>query len=129
MKSVTVFVGSARKHGLTHAAARRLLEGLRAYGDVEGEIVFLGDHDLGLCRGCKVCFARGEEHCPLKGDRDLLIEKMLASDGIVLASPNYSFQVSAIMKAFLDRLGYVFHRPLFHGKTFTGIVVQGFIGG
>jgi multimeric flavodoxin WrbA len=129
MKSVTVFVGSARKSGFTHAAARQFLDNLQSFGDVQGEIVFLSEYNLGLCRGCKVCFLRGEEHCPLKGDRDALIEKMMSSDGIVFASPNYSFHVSAIMKAFLDRLGFLFHRPRFHGKTFTDIVVQGFYGG
>jgi multimeric flavodoxin WrbA len=129
-KKVTVLVGSGRKErGLTYRATRQLLHDLEAHGDVEGEIVFLSEYDLGLCRGCKVCFERGEEHCPLKGDRDVLLEKLLASDGIVLASPNYAFQVSSTMKAFLDRIGYVFHRPLLHGKTFSCIVVQGFIGG
>jgi NAD(P)H-dependent FMN reductase len=72
-----------------------------------------------------VCFEKGEEHCPLKDDRDVLIEKMMASDGVVFASPNYSFQVSAIMKALLDRLGFAMHRPRFFGKTFTSIVTQG----
>lgn len=129
MKSVTVFVGSARKSGFTSAAARQFLDHLQSFGNVRGEVVFLSEFDLGLCRGCKVCFLRGEEHCPLQGDRDALIEKMLASDGVVFASPNYSFQVSAILKAFLDRLGFAFHRPRFHGKTFTSIVVQGFYGG
>jgi hypothetical protein len=33
------------------------------------------------------------------------------------------------MKTFLDRLGFLFHRPRFHGKTFTSIVVQGIFGG
>ena len=89
-----------------------------------GEIVVLSDYDIGVCRGCKSCTNRGEERCPLKDDRDVLIEKMMASDGVVFASPNYSFQVSAIMKIFLDRLAFLFHRPRFHGKTFTGIVVQ-----
>jgi multimeric flavodoxin WrbA len=128
-KTVTLFVGSARKKGVTYAAARRFLDHLQSFGDIQGEIVFLSEYDLGLCRGCKVCFTLGEERCPLKGDRDLLIEKIMASDGVVFASPNYSFQVSAIMKAFLDRLGFLFHRPCFHGKAFTGIVVQGFYGG
>ncbi len=129
MKTVTVFVGSARGTGVTHAAAREFLDNLRSLGDVQGEIVVLSDHDLGLCRGCKVCFVRGEEFCPLKDDRDALIGKIMASDGVVFASPNYSFQVSAFMKAFLDRLGFLFHRPRFHGKAFTGIVSQGFYGG
>ena len=65
----------------------------------------------------------------MKDDRDALIEKMMASDGVVFASPNYSFQVSAMIKTFLDRLGFVFHRPCFFGKTFTSIVCQGVYGG
>lgn len=69
-KKVTILVGSLHKGGATHTAARKLLEGLESFGDVEGEIVLLGDHDLGLCRGCKLCFDRGEENCPLEGDRD-----------------------------------------------------------
>jgi len=129
MKTVTAFVGSARKRGVTYAATRQFLDNLQSFGDVAGEIVFLSDFNLGVCRGCKSCFVRGEECCPFKDDRDVLIEKMMTSDGVVFASPNYSFQVSAIMKTLLDRLGFVFHRPRFHGKTFSGIVVQGIHGG
>jgi multimeric flavodoxin WrbA len=129
MKHVTAFIGSGRKKGVTHAATRQLLDNLQSYGDVQSEIVFLSECNLGLCRGCKVCFDPGEEYCPLKGDRDVLIEKIMHSDGVVFASPNYSFNVSAVMKAFLDRLGFVFHRPRFHGKAFTGVVVQGIYGG
>jgi multimeric flavodoxin WrbA len=130
MKTVIVFVGSGRKQrGLTYAATRQLLDNLESYGDVRGEIVFLSDHSLGLCRGCKACFTHGEERCPLRGDRDLLVEKMMTADGVIFASPNYSFQVSAVMKAFLDRLGFAFHRPRFHGKTFTAVVAQGIYGG
>jgi hypothetical protein len=33
------------------------------------------------------------------------------------------------MKVFLDRLGFIFHRPRFFGKTFTSIVAQGVYGG
>jgi hypothetical protein len=33
------------------------------------------------------------------------------------------------MKVFLDRLGFIFHRPRFFGKTFTSIVTQGIYGG
>ena len=128
MKKVTAFVGSARKKH-TYDATRQFLDNLKALGDVECEIVHLGECKLGVCRGCKTCFLRGEEFCPFKDDRDMLIGKMMASDGVVFATPNYTFQVSAIMKMFLDRLGFVMHRPCFHGKAFTSIVVQGFYGG
>ena len=128
MNKVTAFVGTARKQH-TYYAVRRFLDDLKALGDVECEIVALTDYRLELCRGCKNCFRKGEEFCPLKDDRDVLIEKMTTSDGVVFATPNYSYQVSATMKIFLDRLGFVFHRPRFFGKTFTSIVAQGIYGG
>lgn len=128
MKKITAFVGSARK-GHTYNAVAQFLNQLQSMGDIETEIVRLTDYRIGICKGCKVCFEKGEEHCPLKDDRDVLIEKMMASDGVVFASPNYSFHVSALMKAFLDRLGFAFHRPRFFGKTFTSIVAQGMYGG
>ncbi|HEY3374171.1 MAG TPA: flavodoxin family protein [Candidatus Aquicultor sp.] len=128
MKKITAFVGSARKKH-TYKAVREFLDRLEALGGVESEIVALSDYRIETCRGCRLCFEKGEEFCPLKDDRDVLIEKMMASDGVIFASPNYSFQVSATMKIFLDRLGFVFHRPRFHGKTFTSIVAQGIYGG
>ncbi len=129
MKSVTAFVGSPRGGGVTDRATRLFLERLDTIGDVRSELVFLRECNLRLCRGCKACFLRGEQYCPLRDDRDVLLEKMAKSDGVVLASPVYSFQVSALMKAFLDRLGFVFHRPRFHGRTFTSIAIEGLYGG
>ncbi len=128
MKKVTAFVGSAPKRN-TYKAVEKFLGYLQSMGDVECEIVRLSAYQLGTCRGCCQCFDKGEEYCPLKDDRDVLIEKMMASDGVIFASPNYSFQVSALMKLFLDRLGFAFHRPRFFGKTFTSIVTQGIYGG
>lgn len=128
MKRVTAFVGSARKKH-TYDAVRQFLDDLQRLGDVECETVVLSGYRLETCGGCQVCFTKGEEFCPLKDDRDVLIEKMIASDGVIFASPNYSFHVSAVMKIFLDRLGFVFHRPRFFGKTFTSIVAQGIYGG
>ena len=128
MMRVTAFVGSARKKH-THTAVQKFMSNLQSLGDVESEIVALSDYQVGTCKGCKLCLNKGEEFCSHKDDRDVLIGKMEASDGVIFASPNYSFQVSAIMKIFLDRLGFVFHRPRFFGKTFTNIVVQGIYGG
>jgi len=129
VRKVTAFVGSAHKSGATFSSARRFLDDLESLGGVETEIVGMGDYRIEPCRGCKVCFAKGEEMCTLKDDRDALTAKLLASDGVVFASPNYSFQVSSLMKLYLDRLGYLCHRPACHGKTATSLVVQGFYGG
>jgi len=128
MKKVTAFVGSARKRN-TYKAVVQFMKNLQALGDVEVEIVTLSDYKLGFCRGCMVCFDKGEEFCPLKDDRDVLMEKIKASDGVVFATPNYSFGMSGIMKAFLDRFGFACHRPRYFGKVFTSIVTQGFTRG
>lgn len=125
---VTAFVGSAQKRH-TYNATDRFMKQLRSRGDIEYEIVALSDYNIQICKGCRLCLDRGEELCPLKDDRDILIKKMYDSDGIIFATPNYSFQVSGIMKIFLDRLGFMFHRPRFFGKTFTGLVAQGIYGG
>lgn len=129
MKRITAFVGSARKR-YTYDAATKFLDNLQAFGDYQCELVMISDYHIGICKGCKICFEKGEEFCPMKNDdRDVLIEKMASSDGIIFATPNYTFQVSGILKIFLDRLGFVCHRPRFFGKNFTNIVTQGISGG
>lgn len=125
---VTAFIGSARKKH-TYKAAEQLLKNMQAFGDVEYELVQLSDYNLEVCKGCKLCCDRGEELCPLKDDRDKLIEKMDNSDGVIFASPNYSFQLSGMMKVFIDKFGFIIHRPRFFGKAFTSVVAQGVYGG
>ncbi len=127
-KRITVFIGSPRKQ-LTYQVMQEFVEDLKSFGDIECEYVFLKDVNLSNCRGCCNCFNTGEEHCALRDDRDVLIEKIESADGVVFATPNYSLQVSGIMKTFLDRLAFVFHRPRFFGKAFMGVVVQGIYGG
>jgi multimeric flavodoxin WrbA len=125
---VTAFIGNAQKRH-TYDATEQFLKNLQTLGDIECEIVQLSDYHLETCKGCRLCIDKGEELCPLKDDRDLLIEKIINSDGVIFSSPNYSFQVSAWMKIFLDRLGFIFHRPRFFGITFTSLVNQGIYGG
>ena len=125
---VTAFVGSARKKH-TYNTCEMLLEKLKSFGNIETEIVCLHNFNLQVCKGCIACLDRGEEYCPLNDDRDILINKMKDSDGVIFATPNYSFNVSALMKLFLDRLAYFGHRPEYFGKTFTSVVVQGIFGG
>lgn len=124
-RTVTLFVGSPQKRGATFRAAEAFAAHLEALGNVETKTVWLGDYDIGICRGCKLCITRGEDRCPLKDDRDLVVGEMLAADAFVFAAPNYSWHVPGLLKVFLDRLGFALHRPRFHGKTATAIVVEG----
>jgi len=128
VKKVVVFIGTHRKKH-TYEAVMEFKQRLEELGGVETEVIALSDYHIKQCTGCKTCFLKGEEFCPLKDDRDLLIGKLMESDGVVFATPNYSFMCSALMKTFLERLGFIFHRPRFFRKTFTSIVNQGIFGG
>ncbi|MBN1856551.1 MAG: flavodoxin family protein [Dehalococcoidia bacterium] len=128
MKKVTAFIGTETRRG-TYRAVQEFEKGLLQHGEVDFEYVFLSDYHLEFCRGCKMCFDKGEQYCPLKDDRDVLLQKMELSDGVVLATPNYAFHVSARMKNLLDRIAFINHRPRFFGKPCTAIVTQGIFGG
>ena len=123
MKKVTAFVGSARKKN-TYKAVVQFMNNLQALGDIECEIVCLRDYKLEICRGCQLCFKNGETFCPLEDDRDVLFDKINTSDGVVFAAPNYIWDLSGMMKVFLDRFGFIVHRPRYFGKAFTSIVTQ-----
>lgn len=86
------------------------------YPDIDYKILMLNEVNLERCRGCYVCILRGEEYCPLKDDRDMIIEEIAAADGIILASPVHVNHISALMKQFIDKLGFLAHRPRFHDK-------------
>jgi multimeric flavodoxin WrbA len=124
---ILVIMGSARKGNTCHAA-ERIREILQEKIPVEWEYVMLRDVELGQCRGCYTCFARGEENCPIKDDASLLEQKMLNADGVIFASPVYGFQVSGLMKVFIDRHSYFFHRPRFFRQKALILTTAGWGG-
>jgi multimeric flavodoxin WrbA len=79
---VLVVMGSPRK-GNTYRAAERIRELMEAHGPVEFEYLWLRDANLLPCRGCAVCVAKGEEHCPNKDDLQAIVQRMDEADGVV----------------------------------------------
>ncbi len=119
---VLVILGSYRRNGNTDQFTGLIKEHLQAeaaqrQAPLEIETIYLGQQNLQFCRGCRICYDRGEEHCPVKDDLLSLKAKILAADGILLASPVYVDDVSAITKNFIDRLCHVCHRPQFAGRA------------
>lgn len=118
---VLALVGSYRKNGNTARVVDQIqghLKQVAARSDeaLEVEILYLGHHDIGLCRGCRVCFNQGEARCPLRDDLLTIKAKMLEADGLLLASPVYVNDVSGATKNWMDRMAHVSHRPQFAGK-------------
>ncbi len=75
------------------------------------------------CRACNACHKKGV--CPQKDGFNAIKDKILEADGLILASPNYIFQVSAQLKTFLDRCGGAIHCQGFEGKYGASVVTSG----
>lgn len=111
MKIVAI-CGSPRK-GNTH----RVLETIKEnFPEVDFKILMLKDLNFEMCKGCYSCVLRGEEKCPIKDNRNMILKEMIEADGVIFSSPAYSHMVSALMKNFFDRFGYLAHRPQFFDK-------------
>ncbi len=52
--------------------------------------------------GCGTCF-NGGKSCPQKDDMAEVLEKMIAADVIVMATPVYFYTMAAQMKTLIDR--------------------------
>jgi len=70
-----------------------------------------------MCRGCFACFSKGKEFCPLKDDKPEIERKLLESDGVIQISPGYAWNVSGLMKNFIDRFAYTLHRHIFFDQS------------
>lgn len=124
---ILVIMGSPQK-GNTYRAAKKIEESMRAKGSFEFEYLMLKDAGLSQCSGCFVCFVKGEKQCPHKDSAQEIEQKMHAADGVIFATPVYGMSVSALMKTFIDRFSYVFHRPRFFNKKALLLSTAGAIG-
>ncbi len=104
---VVAFNGSGRKDGNTAILVKRVLTVLDRHG-IETEMVQLGGEPLRGCTACMGCVKNKDRKCVLKGDKlNAHLAKMIEADGIILASPTYFADVTAELKALIDRSGYV----------------------
>ncbi len=104
---VVAFNGSARKDGNTAILVRQVFAELEAEG-IETELVQLAGQTIRGCTACGQCYQNKDRRCVVTGDIvNDCIAKMIAADGIILASPTYFADVSAEMKALIDRAGFV----------------------
>lgn len=124
---ILVIMGSPHK-GNTYQAAKKIEQSIQAMGEVEFEYLMLKEANLSQCSGCFVCFVKGGTHCPHKDDASIIEQKMHTADGVILATPVYGMNVSALMKLFIDRFSYIFHRPRFFGKKALLLSTTGAIG-
>ncbi|MBI9073981.1 MAG: flavodoxin family protein [Desulfatibacillum sp.] len=109
--------GSPRKGGNTETLLKHALAPLEAAG-WETELVQVGGKKIKGCMACYKCWEKQNMQCVV--DNDIfngVMEKMVKADALILGSPTYFTDVSAEMKALLDRSGFV---SLANDRVFAG---------
>ena len=122
MKIISI-VGSPRgAKGNTAKLLKIVLEGAESEG-ARTETLFLPGGTVLPCKACDTCHKKGR--CAQKDEFESIKHKILASDALVLGSPNYIYSVSAQIKAFMDRCCGVIHCMAFEGKYGASVVTSG----
>ncbi len=116
--------GSPRKGGNTETLLRAALAPLEKAG-WETELFQIGGKGVRGCLACNKCFENQDKKCvQVKDCFNEVMEKILRADALIFGSPTYFADVSAEMKALLDRAGYVAfaNGKLLRGKIGAAVV-------
>ncbi len=99
---VVAINGSARKDGNTSILIEKVFEELRKE-KIHCEQIQLAGHTVRGCKACMACYSKKNKKCITDDIANECIAKMIEADAIILGSPVYVTDVSAEMKALIDR--------------------------
>jgi len=121
---VIAFNGSARSDGNTAILLNLVLDELKAEG-IGTELYGLAGKPIQGCIACYKCLENRNKRCAV--EKDIVNEcfgKMVEADGILLGSPTYFADLSAGMKALIERCGMVsrVNGDLLRRKVGAGVV-------
>jgi multimeric flavodoxin WrbA len=100
VKKILAIYGSPRKRGNSSVLLQQAVKGARD-GGAEVEEIFLRDLSMSPCLEIYSCRKTGR--CSMRDDFDLLRDKLISCDALMLSSPIFFYTVSAHTKVFMDR--------------------------
>ncbi len=98
--NIVAIVGSPRVHGNTNYLTDQVLEEAGKLG-LETTKFDLTQYQINPCQGHDDC--QTFDSCPQRDDAELVLQALYEADGVILASPVYFFNVTAQLKALMDR--------------------------
>ena len=96
--------GSPRVGGNTDLILEAALEAAKAEG-ANVKLIRISDYNLSPCSGCMSCFST--KKCVKEDDIEKLYGEIMNADGVIMGSPSYFQGVTAQMKIFIDRVGFL----------------------
>jgi len=111
---IVAIYGSPRRKGNTATLLEKTIEGARDSG-AEVEEIVLRDLKISPCIEIYGCMQAGE--CAIKDDFQIVRDKILASQGLILASPVFFYAVSSHTKILMDRFQSLWVKKYWVDKT------------
>lgn len=93
-------VGSSRKGKNTDLLVDYIIQALNEL-NIKVDKFILDNRNISTCSGCESCLKTGV--CIIRDNMTPIIDGMKVADGYIFASPSYNYNVTAQMKALLDR--------------------------
>jgi len=101
---VLALLGSPRRYGNTSLLLEEYLRGIKASNkDAEISKIFLHEKNIHGCAACDACRKITLGQCVIRDDMQNLYPLFLRADMVIYATPIYWWNVSAQLKAFIDR--------------------------
>ena len=100
--SIIALLSSPRKKSNSTLLAQKIIAGAKKAG-ARVESFNLHKMAISPCTACDKCKKADDRYCVIKDDMGTLYPKIVAADGLILASPIYFFTISAQLKLFMDR--------------------------
>jgi len=119
---ILAIVGSPRLKGNTNYLVDRAFEEASRLG-ADTEKIIVSQYELNPCLGHDDCASF--ESCLQKDDANWILDRFREADGVILATPVYYYNVSAQMKAFIDRNYFLYKHDQKYKSRAIGIIVVG----
>ncbi|MGZ4953414.1 MAG: flavodoxin family protein [Halobacteriota archaeon] len=100
-KKVLILSASPRRGGNSDLLCDQFMRGAQESGH-QVEKIFLRDNEINFCLACDACRSN-ESNCVQQDDMAEILNKMMAADVIVMATPVYFYTMSGQMKTLIDR--------------------------
>jgi multimeric flavodoxin WrbA len=104
---ILAIVGSPRINGNTNYLVDTALDEVKKLG-FETEKIILSQHRILPCLGHDDCTEY--DACTQKDDMAAILNKFCDADAVILATPVYFYNVTAQMKAFIDRNFFIYNK-------------------